>query len=231
MTNIARARIAALACSIVWISGCGGVEETLDASSVVEGRIEHDVRTLISDLEVAVTTAASLSAREDGEPACGVAVGACQVCWALDGDELEGTAVGTIDEVPCLAQEDHDDVAAEYRATSSRLDLAWSGDTPGDYQLTVSGDRDAAVYVGLLDSPDGAYTANWDVVEFAAAARDGAIVAASLELRYPDSGGWPWSVSVSADEEQLVGTATRDDGVLCALTGRLDAPRVACDLL
>lgn len=228
-----------MSCILGYICGSQQTSMGRDVGEVAfEERLALDLSGLGADIEFVASAATNLgaAAERDGEieagDLCDEEIGDCEVCWELEGHALEGTATGFLSqEGGCENLDLLDGLPGVYEVTGSDLEISWSGDGEGRYDLDAVGIRVAQLTVVLDDDREVVYGASWELDLLTATTFAGELEYASLDLSYLNFDGYEWTVHVVASEGVLAGTATRDDGTMCSVTGAFDAVRVDCELL
>jgi hypothetical protein len=223
------------ACASSWCTDCSGSQYPLSAEEVgtraFEEQVASDLAGLFADVRLVASEAPAMGeerARDDA--LCDEEIGDCEVCWDLEGDASEGVATAVLDEEACERLDLVGELPGFYQVSASEVEVSWSGDGEGRYDLDATGLRVASLEVVLADGQEQVYGASWVLDLLTATTTGGVLDAASLDITYLDFDEHPWTIHVVASEGLLAGTASREDGSMCSITGNFDAVRVDCGM-
>jgi hypothetical protein len=191
-----------------------------DGSFSMEQAIGEDITDLLSSATTAALSTGGLT--------CTPTFGDCNLCTEVDGNAVRGTfevyttsALDGSTLSSCGGEVVAGARSVSYTVGSTALDGVWKGNPlTGDYDFEFGGSRRAAVSVTSVRNGTHTYNASSDGYAEVSLV-GGGISSFVAELAYTSFGGHVYQVEVSGDADSFEGTAQRDDGVACTVTGTI----------
>ncbi len=210
------------------LSGCRHRGETTETTEDFAARLADDLVVLVQQVEDLAEAAGDLEAR-DTATACYETVGACSICYDVDGLPLAGTFEAGLEEPPCSASVSFRSASATYSIDEAEFSGSWAATSlAGDYSIAMVGSMSSTLETTTARAGTTTYDASW-ALDLAATTEDFVLVAWALTLDYDGFGDLSWSVDVTWDvDDGWVSTVTASDGSSCTVSGTIGAPSVEC---
>ena len=226
-----RARLLCALAALALLPACPGAgtdDDDLDDFSETLSADLEDLARRVEELSAAAAELPDDAIGRATETVCQTLLGACEICYEVDGGPFAGTFTAGVSDLPCSASAAARGVGATYTVTAAALTGDWdTAGAIGDYAITMTGSMASTLEVAGRRNTTS-LNSSWTLSSLTAQTSANAVESWELALSYSAFGGHTYTVTGSGAAGSFTGTATRDDAVSCTISGSVAAPTVAC---